>query len=371
MPDEVINIVIEDQVEQININVNDFSTSKIISTDVGNAAELGTDGGIFVPPSAGGGVTSAFGRTGDVVASLGDYDTSLVTEVVDKKYVTDAEKLVLANTSGNNTGDQDLSGLEPAFSKNTAFNKDFGTDAGTVAQGNDARLSDARTPLAHTHLQNEVVGLVTDLGNKLDKDISTLPAVSLPLVDTDKLIVNRAGVDYSVDKSELGGGDSFMRVSTTNSETLTGTTANTILVADVLIPANTFQAGDNAYFSMSAERTVITSGNTGIGLAIAPTSGITDPSAGALTSTYKLLGAVMITTNKYVNTDHILKIKGTNQTVITAVAAISDKIQDSTIINNTNIDWSVNNYLYIYVNNVVATTETKITGFRIERKRTT
>jgi len=40
---------------------------------------------------------------------------------------------------------------EPVFSKNTAFNKNFGTNAGEVCQGNDARLSDARTPLSHTH----------------------------------------------------------------------------------------------------------------------------------------------------------------------------------------------------------------------------
>lgn len=42
-------------------------------------------------------------------------------------------------------------GAEPAFAKNNAFNKSFGTAAGTVCQGNDARLSDARTPKAHTH----------------------------------------------------------------------------------------------------------------------------------------------------------------------------------------------------------------------------
>ena len=35
-------------------------------------------------------------------------------------------------------------GAEPAFTKNTAFNKNFGTAAGTVCQGNDSRLSDAR-----------------------------------------------------------------------------------------------------------------------------------------------------------------------------------------------------------------------------------
>lgn len=35
-------------------------------------------------------------------------------------------------------------GAEPAFTKNNAFNKNFGTSAGTVCQGNDSRLSNAR-----------------------------------------------------------------------------------------------------------------------------------------------------------------------------------------------------------------------------------
>lgn len=40
-------------------------------------------------------------------------------------------------------------GAEPAFAKNTAFNKNFGAIVGTVTEGNDSRLSDARTPTAH------------------------------------------------------------------------------------------------------------------------------------------------------------------------------------------------------------------------------
>lgn len=35
-------------------------------------------------------------------------------------------------------------GAEPTFAKNDAFNKAFGTAAGTVCQGNDSRLSNAR-----------------------------------------------------------------------------------------------------------------------------------------------------------------------------------------------------------------------------------
>ena len=42
-------------------------------------------------------------------------------------------------------------GAEPKITKNTAFNKNFGTEEGTVCEGNDPRLSDARTPKSHTH----------------------------------------------------------------------------------------------------------------------------------------------------------------------------------------------------------------------------
>ncbi len=55
-------------------------------------------------------------------------------------------------------------GAEPKFQKRTAFNKDFGTTAGTVVEGNDARLSDARTPKAHNHTASEI----SDLQNAID-----------------------------------------------------------------------------------------------------------------------------------------------------------------------------------------------------------
>lgn len=61
-----------------------------------------------------------------------------------------------------------LDGKEPAFSKNTGFNKNFGTTAGTVTQGNDSRLSDARTPTAHSHAIADVTGLSTTLAGKSD-----------------------------------------------------------------------------------------------------------------------------------------------------------------------------------------------------------
>ena len=38
-----------------------------------------------------------------------------------------------------------LNGKEPSFTKNTAFNKNFGTTAGTVAQGDDSRINNGQT----------------------------------------------------------------------------------------------------------------------------------------------------------------------------------------------------------------------------------
>jgi len=43
----------------------------------------------------------------------------------------------------------------------------YGTSAGTACQGNDSRLSDARTPTSHTHAESDVTNLVADLAAKV------------------------------------------------------------------------------------------------------------------------------------------------------------------------------------------------------------
>lgn len=63
-----------------------------------------------------------------------------------------------------------LDSKEAAFTKNTAFNKNFGTTSTTVCQGNDARLSDARTPTTHNHPISEVTDLQTALDGKAAAD---------------------------------------------------------------------------------------------------------------------------------------------------------------------------------------------------------
>jgi hypothetical protein len=60
----------------------------------------------------------------------------------------------------------DVNGKEPAFTKNTAFNKNFGSASGTVCQGNDSRLSDNRTPtnasVSYTKVASDLTDRATD-----------------------------------------------------------------------------------------------------------------------------------------------------------------------------------------------------------------
>lgn len=88
------------------------------------------------------------------------------------------------HTISNVTGLQSaLDGKEPLVTKKTAFNKDFGSTAGTVCEGNDSRLSDSREPLAHTHEIIDVVGLDVELANKADKSVVTQDIVIVTGID--------------------------------------------------------------------------------------------------------------------------------------------------------------------------------------------
>ena len=92
---------------------------------------------------------------------------NVTDEVVEGLAGHQSEKNTSAHGISNIDGLREvLNQKEDMFSKNTAFNKNFGTTSGTVCQGNDSRLSDARTPKAHTHIISDVSGLQTTLDSK-------------------------------------------------------------------------------------------------------------------------------------------------------------------------------------------------------------
>ena len=80
--------------------------------------------------------------------------TANIPDSAEKRYQTDNQKLFNDATSSIQT---QLNSKENSFTKNTAFNKNFGPTAGTVVEGNDSRLSDSRTPTAgsNSYIQNQ------------------------------------------------------------------------------------------------------------------------------------------------------------------------------------------------------------------------
>jgi hypothetical protein len=95
-------------------------SNTVIVTETPQARIVISSPGPQGPPGAGGGgggaVDSVNGQTGVVVLDTGD-----IADVTDKRYITDAQQTVLSNTSGTNTGDQSLAGLQPLDSDLTSI----------------------------------------------------------------------------------------------------------------------------------------------------------------------------------------------------------------------------------------------------------
>ena len=109
--------------------------------------------------------TSAYGHVkinnGDVNTVASSNGVAAGMDHTHSNYVPTSRTINSKALSGDITLTASDVGAEPAFTKNTAFNKNFGTTSGTVCQGNDSRLSNARTPTAHTHTKSEITDFPT------------------------------------------------------------------------------------------------------------------------------------------------------------------------------------------------------------------
>ena len=94
------------------------------------------------------------------------------------------------------------------------FAVDFGSTAGTACQGNDARLSDARTPVPHGHWISDVSGLQAALDAKLDDSQATATGLS---------VLGAASAAAGATALVLGTGDTptFTGVAFPNGESIT------------------------------------------------------------------------------------------------------------------------------------------------------
>lgn len=119
--------------------------------------------------SAGAPVQSVNSKTGTVSLTTADIADSL-----NKRYVTDAQKTVLGNTSGTNTGDQDLSGLVPkattvngqALSANITLDID---DVAPSQSGNSGKVLKTNGTTATWQTDSGGIASVV-AGNNIDVD---------------------------------------------------------------------------------------------------------------------------------------------------------------------------------------------------------
>lgn len=121
-------------------------------------------------------------------------------------------------------------GAEPAFEKNTAFNKNFGTSAGTVMEGNDSRVTTAVSDIAAIKEKNQ----------SQDNEISSIKTKN---TEQDTAIAGKAnlkgGNAFTGDQSVTGSISATGSLTVGGNLTVNGTTttvdSTTLQVKDKLI----------------------------------------------------------------------------------------------------------------------------------------
>lgn len=123
-------------------------------------------------------VISVNGQAGAVELDTGD-----VPDTADKRYMTDAEKTKLSNTSGANTGDQDLSGLQPKDADLTTIAAIDTTQTGVLASDGSGWIRKSYNNIkAALGLTKADVGLdEADNTSDVDKPVSTPQQAALDL----------------------------------------------------------------------------------------------------------------------------------------------------------------------------------------------
>ena len=126
----------------VTVNYDDVANTFTINSSGGGGG--GTTDAEVVRDTIGGALVAGSGVQ-IVVNDAGDTITISSTAVLPTRSVTAGTGLI---GGGDLSADRSLA-------------VDFGTGAGKVVQGNDSRLSDARTPTAHSHATSDITGFPT------------------------------------------------------------------------------------------------------------------------------------------------------------------------------------------------------------------
>ena len=154
-----------------------------------------------VPEGVNGHDEYGLGERSFILENVGDINETIAVIIlpqlptIDQKAALDANNTLNAGNAVASIDELDAvqAGAEPAFDKNTAFNKDFGTTAGTVAEGDeigslqtniDLKEDKANRGVASGYASLDSSGLIpiSQLPDSVDEIIEVANFASLPLV---------------------------------------------------------------------------------------------------------------------------------------------------------------------------------------------
>jgi hypothetical protein len=170
-------------------NVLDLNNTTAFTPDAEYepATKKYVDDNITVAP-----VDSINGETGVVVLTTGD-----ISEDTDANYVTDAQLVVIGDTSGTNTGDQDISGIATNASAITTLDGEVVKKADfTPAHSILVQQSGTGSPESLQVGTNTIVGRVSGGGSEID-DLSPSQVRSLINVEDGADVTDTANVTAS------------------------------------------------------------------------------------------------------------------------------------------------------------------------------
>lgn len=166
------------------------SSSTHTHGNLSNDGKVGTNSGYFITTTTGGAITSQQ-KAGNITT--------------DGKVGTSANKPLITTTNG------------------VVTTGSFGTSANSFCEGNDSRLSDARTPLAHTHDLNDITDYIVTSISCSDYNPTIDSTVTVTVFVGDSEGVGIQGVSVPVTAS-VGNFTQLNGVTITASSSVTGIT---------------------------------------------------------------------------------------------------------------------------------------------------
>ena len=196
----------------------------------------------------------------NAVALLTNGAISPSAAIAQSKIASLVADLAAKEVTANKDAVNGYAGLDGS-SKLNGSQQVYGSSVNTAAEGNDSRLSDARTPLAHTHAQSDITDLTTDLAAKfsasnrqtniVNSEIDAAAAIAQSKIAG---LVAALAAKASVDSVQAKKWKEPARVATTANITLTGeqTIDGITTSADRILVKNQTSGAENGIYVTDA-----------------------------------------------------------------------------------------------------------------------